>query len=116
MARPWMRASSMSGVMSAMWPYMCTGMTARVRGVILRATSPTSRHQVSGSQSTNTGTQPARSTASAQEMMEARHDDLGARRKLERLHGELERRGAVAERNAVPHAAILRPLPLELGD
>ena len=47
---------------------------------------------------------------------EARQDDFGARGKLQRLHGELERGGAVAERNAVPHAAILRPSPLELGD
>ena len=52
-----------------MWPYIWTGMIARVRSVILRATSATSRHHVSGSQSTSTGVQPARTTAVAHEMI-----------------------------------------------
>ena len=106
-----------SGSMSAMWPYMCTGMMARVRVVILRSTSSTSRHHVSGLQSTNTGRQPRRSTAATQDMMV----------KLGRITSEpagrssaakcdLDRHRAVADRNAVFDAAIARPGLLESGN
>ena len=46
---------------------MCTGMIAAVRALILAATSATLRHQVSASQSTSTGRQPASITAPTQE-------------------------------------------------
>ena len=48
---------------------MCTGMIARVRGVIFASTCPTSIVQVTGSLSTSTGTAPASTTGSAHEMM-----------------------------------------------
>ncbi len=55
-------ASSSSG---AGRPKRCTGMIARVRGVIRAATSSTSRLNVCGSTSAKTGTAPRRAIASA---------------------------------------------------
>ena len=43
--RPWRRAMSSSGSMSAGWPYRCTGSSARVRDVIAASTRAGSRLQ-----------------------------------------------------------------------
>src|SRR5260221_94863 len=48
---------------------MCTAMIARVRGVMRASTSSARMHQQLGSASTSTGVAPARTTASAQEMI-----------------------------------------------
>ena len=48
---------------------MCTGITARVRDVILADTWSRAKFQVSGSTSTNTGTHPASIIAIAQEII-----------------------------------------------
>ena len=50
--------------MSAGWPYRCTGMIARVRGVIARSTASAVMLCVAGSGSTGTGAAPVWDTAS----------------------------------------------------
>ncbi len=62
--RPCLSAIAVIGVMSAGAPKMCTGMMARVRGVIAASISPGSRFRSVGRMSTNTGTAPIRTMAS----------------------------------------------------
>ena len=54
--RPCLRASALISSMSAHRPEMCTGMIARVLGVMRRSTSRASRLYVRGSMSAKTGT------------------------------------------------------------
>ena len=59
------RSSARSSATGAGRPNRCTGMSAFVLGVILRATSSGSRFSVAGSMSAKTGVAPMRAIASA---------------------------------------------------
>ena len=59
------RPSAASSSIGAGRPNRCTGMSARVRGVIFAATSATSTLSVAGSMSAKTGVAPRRAIDSA---------------------------------------------------
>ena len=56
---PRLAAMASTRSMYAIWPKRCTGMIARVRGVMARSSAAGSMLNVSGSMSTNTGVPPA---------------------------------------------------------
>ena len=94
---------------------MCTGMIARVRDVTRDATCPPSMHQVIGSESTSTGVAPARTMASAHEMIvKVGMITSSPGLEVERFDRELERRGAARDCDAMCALAVRRPRLLEL--
>ncbi len=78
-------------------PNTCTGMIARVRGVIAFSIASSEMHQVSGSTSTSTGRAPTwMHGVGRRREGEVRHDDLVALADAERGERQVQRHGAVA--------------------